>query len=147
MPPLTRRRTTPLRHTPWIYQAAFKGIQREIEEKAREWGVPVVYVDPRNTSKTCPIHKAKIRYGKKTRHGRCPVGGEVWHRDVAATWNLLLRARSDGSTAPSLGPLGGVKATADGGPVALAPTAAHDPTRIPRAAWARRKPLAVIGCY
>lgn len=33
-----------LRHR--IYQASFKSIQRGIEKKAREYGVPVVYVDP-----------------------------------------------------------------------------------------------------
>jgi len=127
-----------LRHR--IYQAAFKGVQKAIEEKARERGVPVLYVNPKNTSKLCPIHGAKIRYGKKTRRGRCPVGGEIWHRDVAAVWNLLLRARGDGSTAPSLGPLGVAR-----GAVAPPPSTAHDPTRIPRAVWARRKPLALIG--
>jgi len=132
-----------LRHR--IYQAAFKGMQRAIEEKAREWGVPVIYVDPRNTSKMCPIHGAKIRYGKKTRRGRCPAGGEVWHRDMAAVWNLLLRARGGGSSAPSPGPLGDVKAPIHGGSVAPAPTAAHDPTRLKRAVWARRKPLALLG--
>jgi len=128
-----------LRHR--IYQAAFKGIQRAIEEKAKEWSIPVVYVDPRNTSKLCPIHGAKIKYSKKTRRGKCPAGDEVWHRDVAAVWNLLLRARGDGSTAPSPGPMGG---SAHGGPVPLAPTAAHDPTRIPRAVWARWKSLGAI---
>jgi len=130
-----------LRHR--IYQAAFRGMQRAIEEKAREWGVPILYIDPRNTSKLCPIHGAKIRYNAKTRRGRCPVGGEVWHRDVAAVWNLLLRARGDGSTAPSPGPSG--RGAANGGLVAPAPTAAHDPTRIPRAVWARRRPPALLG--
>ena len=123
-----------LRHR--IYQAAFRGMQREIEEEAKEHGVPVVYVDPKNTSKTCPIHGAKIKYSKKTRLGRCPAGGEVWHRDVVAVWNLLLRARGDGSAAPSPGPLGDAR-----GPVPLAPSAAHDPIRLKRAVWARRKSL------
>jgi len=60
-----------------IYQAAFKGIQRAIEEKAREWGVPVVYVDPKNTSRLCPIHRPPIEYDGKTRLGKCSVGGEL----------------------------------------------------------------------
>jgi len=129
-----------LRHR--IYQAAFKGIQRAIEEKAREWGVPVVYVDPRNTSTICPIHGVEIKYNGKTRRGRCPAGGEVWHRDVAAVWNLLLRARGDGGPAPSPGPRRGA---AHGGPMTPAPTAAHDPTRLKRAVWARRRPPALLG--
>jgi len=132
-----------LRHR--IYQAAFKGIQREIEEKAREWGVPVLYINPKNTSKVCPIHGTKIKYNSKTRRGKCPVGGEVWHRDVAAVWNLLLRARGDGSTAPSPGPRrGAVRGPAYGSPVPLGSTAAHDPIRLERAVWARRKSLGVI---
>ncbi|WP_281058480.1 RNA-guided endonuclease InsQ/TnpB family protein [Staphylothermus hellenicus] len=41
-----------LRHR--IFQASFRSIQKAIAEKAREYGVPVIYVDPRNTSKTMP---------------------------------------------------------------------------------------------
>jgi IS605 OrfB family transposase len=125
-----------LRHR--IYQAAFKGVQAAIEEKAREYGVPVIYVDPRNTSRACPIHGAEIIYGRN-RHGVCSKGGETWHRDVVACYNLLLRALGgDGGHAPSrlraLIPV-------DGGPVPLGPTAAHEPTPIARGAWARWKSL------
>ena len=121
-----------------IFQAAFKGIQRAIEEKAREYGVPVIYVDPRNTSRTCPIHGAEIVYGRD-RHGACLKGGETWHRDVVACYNLLLRALGgDGGSAPSrlraLIPV-------DGGPVPLGPTAAHEPTPMARGAWARWRSL------
>ena len=79
-----------LRHR--IFQASFRGIQRAIEEKAREYGVPVIYVDPRNTSRLCPVHGAPIAYSNGSRIGRCSRGGELWHRDVVAAWNLLLRA-------------------------------------------------------
>jgi len=113
-------------------------MQRAIEEKAREYGVPVIYVDPRNTSKVCPIHGAEIVYGRN-RHGVCSKGGETWHRDVVACYNLLLRALGgDGGHAPSrlraLVPV-------DGGPVPLGPTAAHEPTGVPRALWARWRSL------
>jgi len=40
-----------------------------------------------------------------------------------AVWNLLLRARGGGSTAPSPDPMGGSAR----GPVPLAPSAARDP--------------------
>ncbi len=128
-----------LRHR--VFQAAFKGIQRAIEEKAREYGVPVIYVDPRNTSKVCPIHGAEIVYGGN-RHGVCSKGGETWHRDVVACYNLLLRALGgDGGSAPSrmraLVPV-------DGGPVPLGPTAAHEPAPIARGAWARWRSLRPI---
>jgi transposase len=35
-----------------------------IIDKAKEYGVPVLMVDPRNTSKICQIHKAVIEYGE-----------------------------------------------------------------------------------
>ena len=122
-----------LRHR--VFQAAFKGIQKAIEEKAREYGVPVIYVDPRNTSRVCPIHGAEIIYGRN-RHGVCSKGGETWHRDVAACYNLLRALGGDGGSAPSR-----VRALVpvDGGPVPLGPTAAHEPIRISRSLWARWK--------
>ncbi len=97
---IRRIRDKQLRHR--MFQASFKGIQRAIEEKAKEYGVPVIYVNPKNTSKLCPTHNSPISYGNDSRIGKCSKGGELWHRDVAATWNLLHRAlRSDGSLAPS----------------------------------------------
>jgi len=56
-----------LRHR--IFQASFRGIQRAIEEKAEEYGVPVIYVDPKNTSKMCPVHCALIIYINSSRIG------------------------------------------------------------------------------
>jgi IS605 OrfB family transposase len=124
-----------LRHR--IYQASFRGVQRAVEEKAGEYGVPVIYVDPRNTSKMCPVHNARIIYSNGSRVGKCSKGGELWHRDVVACYNLLLRARlGNGSTAPSPGGLG-----LDGSPVPLGSTATHDPTEIPKSLWARWKSL------
>jgi IS605 OrfB family transposase len=136
---IERIRNPQLRHR--IFQAAFKGIQKAIEEKAREHGVPVIYIDPRNTSRTCPIHGAEIVYGKD-RHGACSRGGETWHRDVVACYNLLLRALGgDGGSAPSR-----LRAfvAVDGGPVPLGPTAAHEPAGVPRALWARWRSLRPI---
>jgi len=49
--------------TSLIYQSALKGELNAIIDKAREYGVLVLMVDPRNTSKICPIHKAIIEYG------------------------------------------------------------------------------------
>jgi transposase len=124
-----------LRHR--IYQASFKGVQKAIEEKAKEYGVPVIYVDPRNTSKICPIHSALIIYRNGSRVGKCSKGRELWHRDVVACYNLLLRARlGNGSSAPSLG-----RFTLDGNPVPLGSMATHEPTGIPKSLWARWKSL------
>jgi len=132
---ISRVKDDQLRHR--IYQASFKGVQKAIEEKAREYGVPVIYVNPRNTSKICPIHNAKIIYSNGSRVGRCSEGGELWHRDIVACYNLLLRAHlGDGSVAPSLGGF-----TLDGSSIPLGSTATHDPTGIWESLWMRWKSL------
>jgi len=125
-----------LRHR--IFQASFRGIQRAIEEKAREYGVPIIYVDPKNTSKLCPIHKTPINYTNSSRIGRCSKGGELWHRDVVACWNLLLKAlRGDGSDAPSPAERNPVDVRL----VPLASKATHDPIGISKSLWTRWNPL------
>ncbi len=129
-------RNKQLRHR--IFQASFRGIQRAIEEKAREYGVPVIYVDPKNTSRLCPVHKAPIKYNG-SRVGRCSIEGEKWHRDVAACYNLLLKIWGNGSNAPSP-----VELNVDGRSFPFSATATHDPTQIPKSVWARRKSLPQI---
>ena len=132
---ISRIRDNQLKHR--IYQASFKAVQRAIEEKAREYGASVVYVDPKNTSRLCPVHGTIIVYSNDNRIGRCSIGGELWHRDVVACVNLLIRARlGDGSPAPSLG---GVPV--DGRIIPLASTATHDPTGMPKSLWTRWKSL------
>ena len=122
-----------LRHR--IFQASLKGIQEAVKEKAKEHGVPVIHVNPRNTSKLCPVHNTPISYGS-SRTGKCSRGGELWHRDVAACWNLLLKAlRGDGSHAPS--PIGSM--LVDGSRIPFGSTATHDPIGIPKSLWARWK--------
>ncbi len=133
---IERIRDKQLRHR--IFQASFRGVQRAIEEKAREYGVSVIYVNPKNTSKLCPIHNALIIYDNSSRTGKCSSGEELWHRDVVACWNLLLKAlRGYGSRAPS--PVG--HNLLDGSRVPLGSTATHDPIRVPKLVWARRKSL------
>ena len=119
---IKRIRDKQLRHR--IFQASFKGVQRAIEEKAKELGVPVIYVNPKNISKLCPVHGALITYGNGSRICRCSKGEELWHRDVAACWNLLFKAlQDDGSNAPSsVGHL-----PLDESPVLLGSTTTHDP--------------------
>jgi len=133
---IKRIRDKQLRHR--IFQASFRGIQRAIEEKARENGVPVVYIDPKNTSKLCPIHGALIKYNS-SRVGKCSIGGEKWHRDIVAVWNLLFRVWGDGSHAPSP-----TKQNVDGRSFPFSATTTHDPTRIPISVWARQKSLPQI---
>jgi transposase len=89
---IARYRNRQLRHR--IYQGALKGELNAIIDKAREYGVPVLIVDPRNISKICPIHKATIEYGED-RIGIYGKGGERWHREVVALINIYLKALED----------------------------------------------------
>mgnify|MGYP000188546429 CR=1 FL=1 len=124
-----------LRHR--VFQASFRGIQKAIEEKAKEYNVPIIYVNPRNTSKLCPIHNAPITYSNGSRIGKCSKGGELWHRDVVACWNLFLKTlRGDGSHAPS-----SVGYNLDVRLVPLASKVTHDPIGISKSLWARWKSL------
>jgi len=104
--------------------------------KLREHGVPVIHVDPRNTSRTCPVHGSRITYGSNSRTSKCRKGGELWHRDFVSLWNLLLRARrarlGNGSSALSPG-----RPTLDGSPVPLGSTATHEPIVVEKPLWAR----------
>jgi len=135
---IRRIKDSQLRHR--IFQASFRGIQRAIEEKAREYGIPVVYVNPRDTSKKCPIHNAPISYSNGSRVGRCSKGGELWHRDVVACYNLLIKAlRGDGSHAPS--PVG---LSLDVTRMPFGSNATHDPIGISKSLWARWKSLSQI---
>jgi len=128
---IERIRNDQLRHR--IFQASFRGVQRAIEEKASEFGIPIVFVNPKNSSRICPIHKSRITYSNGSRIGRCSKGGELWHRDVVSLWNLIIRAcLGDGSNAPSLGGF-----NVDGSLVPLGSTATHEPIEIKRSLWAR----------
>ena len=79
-----------------IYRSAFSSMKNAIIEKAREFGVPVVLVNPSYTSTVCPVHGTKIVYqldgGDALRVGVCEKGKEKWHRDVVALYNLARRA-------------------------------------------------------
>ena len=55
--------------------------------KCEDFGVPYVEVDPKNTSKTCPVCGAELRF-VTYRLVRCTRCGYVGHRDVVAVLNL-----------------------------------------------------------
>ncbi|ACP49021.1 transposase, IS605 OrfB family [Sulfolobus islandicus Y.N.15.51] len=105
-----------------IYRSAFSSMKNAIIEKAREFGVPVVLVNPSYTSTVCPVHGAKIVYqldgGDAPRVGVCEKGKEKWHRDVVALYNLAKRA-------------------GDVSPVPLGSNESHDPP----IRWLRAKSL------
>jgi IS605 OrfB family transposase len=129
---IARYKNKQLRHR--IYQSALKGELNAIIDKAREYGVPVLMVDPRNTSKICPIHNALIKYGED-RIGICSKGGERWHREVVALINIYLKALEalyEGNAQKGFGVLG---IALDGSPVLLGSTATGEPIEIPRSLW------------
>jgi IS605 OrfB family transposase len=133
---IARYKNKQLRHR--IYQSALKGELNTIIDKAREYGVPVLMVDPRNTSKICPTHNAPIEYGED-RIGICSKGGEKWHREIVALINLYFKAlealyegyAQKGFGVPSI----------DGSPFTLGSTATSEPIEIPRSLWGRWKSL------
>jgi IS605 OrfB family transposase len=135
---IARYKNKQLRHR--IYQSALKGELNAIIDKAREYGVPVLMVDPRNTSKTCPIHKAVIEYGED-RIGVCSKGGERWHREVVALINIYLKtleALYEGYAQKGFGVLG---IALDGSTVPLGSTATNKPIEIPRFLWRVEAPM------
>jgi len=113
-----------LRHR--IYQAGFRSVARAIEEKCLERGVPVVKLDPRSTSSTCPLCNSKLMRGDAPRCLKCPRCGLEAGRDVVAVLNLEK------------------KYLALKGPVPLAPMPsdpAPEVAVLPVKEWARRKSL------
>lgn len=78
-----------------IHSWAFGELQRFIEYKALERGVPVIYVDPRNTSRTCPRcgHCEKSNRSSQA-HFRCKSCGFQHHADLVASINIAQRAGS-----------------------------------------------------
>jgi len=78
-----------------IHSWAFGDLQRFIEYKALERGIPVVYVDPRNTSRTCPRcgHCEKSNRSSQA-HFRCKSCGFQHHADLVASINIAQRAGS-----------------------------------------------------
>jgi putative transposase len=97
-------------------------MKNAIVEKAREFGVPVVLINPSHTSTVCPVHGTKIVYqpdgGGAQGLGVCDRGRELWHRDVVAHYNLRKRA-------------------GDVSPVMLGSKESHDPLK----RWLRAKSL------
>jgi putative transposase len=133
---IARYKNKQLRHR--IYQSALKGELNAITDKAREYGVPVLMVDPRNTSKICPIHNAPIEYGED-RIGICSKGGERWHREVVALINIYFKALE--ALYEGIAQKGFRVSILDGSPMPLGSTATSEPIEIPRSLWGRWKSL------
>jgi putative transposase len=66
----------------------FREFQRQVEYKARWEGLPVTYVNPRNTSRNCSKCSSLLE-PLENRQMLCPQCGSTWDRDVNASRNLM----------------------------------------------------------
>ena len=87
-----------------LHSWSFRKIQTYIEYKANLEGIPVVYVNPKNSSKTC--HRCGYVARKvEGREFRCPKCGLVYNRDLNSAINLarsLTRGAGWGCREPAL---------------------------------------------
>ena len=68
---------------------AYRKLQEAVVSKAIEYGVPVVLINPRNTSTTCPRCEARLIYlHRLTICGKC---GFIADRDTVGAMNIWLR--------------------------------------------------------
>ncbi len=69
---------------------AYRKLQRALISKAIEYNVPVIFVDPRDTSSTCSRCGSKLEY--IYRRGYCRKCGFIADRDVIGAMNILFKA-------------------------------------------------------
>ncbi|MEM4537783.1 MAG: transposase [Thermosphaera sp.] len=82
-----------------LKQSAIRGIQKHVVEKALEHGVRVELVDPRNTSRKCPLCGSSLtpmtgnaqRRCWSPRFVKCTKCGFTHDRDVIGAWNIALK--------------------------------------------------------
>ena len=70
-------------------------IQQRIENTAKRYGLKVVKVIAKNTSRTCSRCGGKVSNNSKTRVGSCASCGFSLNRDVSASREIALRAASN----------------------------------------------------
>ena len=70
-------------------------IQQRIENTAKRYGLKVVKVSAKNTSRTCSRCGGKVSNNSKTRVGSCASCGFSLNRDVSASREIALRAASN----------------------------------------------------
>ena len=72
-------------------------IQHRIEKTAKRYGLKVVKVSAKDTSRTCSRCGGRVSNNSKTRVGACTVCGFSLNRDVSASREIALRATSQSS--------------------------------------------------
>ena len=78
---------------------AYRKLLHAIEAKCAEYNVPIVYVNPKNTSRTCPRCGAQLQHIHRL--AVCPRCGFVADRDTVGAMNIYKRALT--ALAPSQG--------------------------------------------
>jgi putative transposase len=70
----------------------FRELQRQVDYKARWEGLPITYVNPRNTSRNCSKCGSQLE-PRENRQMSCPRCGRTWDRDVNASRNIMMAAQ------------------------------------------------------
>jgi putative transposase len=70
---------------------SFYELQRQVQYKADWEGVPVVFVDPKRTSKLCPICGGSLQEDKQNRKLWCNNCMKSMDRDVVASMNIAYK--------------------------------------------------------
>ena len=68
---------------------AYRKLQQAILTKVIEYNVPVIFIDPRNTSSTCPRCRYKLSYNHRL--AICPRCGFMTDRDTIGAMNIYLK--------------------------------------------------------
>ena len=89
-----------------IHRWSYRRFQQILEYQARLHGLHVKYVDPKNTSRTCPICGSELKESSNGRRlMRCQKCGLEEDRDVVAVRNLTRRYYEEYMNAKTLKPL------------------------------------------
>jgi len=79
-----------------LHRWRYRDLADKIEYKAEAEGIPVKYVDPRNTSKTCSKCGSKNKVGSSKQY-KCINCGVELNRDCNAARNLA----ENGASSPA----------------------------------------------
>jgi IS605 OrfB family transposase len=90
-----RQRITACRHKrAELHSWSFADLGAKIAYKAQRYGVPIEYVDPRNTSRRCSVCGHVDKASRKTQSQfLCTTCGHASHADYNAALNIRLRAK------------------------------------------------------
>jgi IS605 OrfB family transposase len=76
-----------------LHRWSFRELRRQIQYKAAWAGIPVEYINPKNTSRTCSVCGYLNKVLGAERAWRCPQCGTELDRDSNAAKNILSRSK------------------------------------------------------